>query len=502
MKKIFTWRKYHKWVGLVLSVFLLVFCVSGIILNHRSLFSGCDVNRVFLPKSYSIENYSNGIIKGTAALSDGKVVAYGCAGAWLTDKQGKIWQEYNEGFPKGADQRNIRNVIVGKDSKVWCVTNYAVYRHDGKQWESVAIDNNGERLADITFNGDSTQVVALSRNAIYIIGIGNKVVRKELQAPADFQPKETLFRTVWKLHSGELFGLVGRLVVDAIAVVLIILSLTGIYLFIVPYSIRRHKRKGDKEACRREAKSMAWNQRWHNKIGATTIILTLFLTFSGTCLRPPFMIPLVMVKTSPMMSHDNPLYDKLRAIRWDKAENSWLLSTSEGFMRVDAQFKGKPTLLKAAPSISPMGVNVFEQQADSTWLVGSFSGMYRWNPASQEILDFTTGKPAAKRSMMSVSDLVSGYSKDFTTGKDTSLGGIIFDYSKGASAGMPEMPKALAASPMSLWNVALELHVGRCYSPFLGPISNMFVFLWGTLTTLIALSGYIVYRRQRKHKKK
>lgn len=38
----------------------------------------------------------------------------------------------------------------------------------------------------------------------------------------------------------------GRLVVDAIAVVLIILSLTGIVIFLLLYDIRRLKRKGKK----------------------------------------------------------------------------------------------------------------------------------------------------------------------------------------------------------------------------------------------------------------
>ncbi|MDY3945889.1 MAG: peptidase, partial [Prevotella sp.] len=29
--------QHHKWLGLVLSFFLLMFCVSGILLNHRQL---------------------------------------------------------------------------------------------------------------------------------------------------------------------------------------------------------------------------------------------------------------------------------------------------------------------------------------------------------------------------------------------------------------------------------------------------------------------------------
>lgn len=51
MRKIFTWKKYHKWVGVVFALFMLVFCLSGIVLNHRQLFSHCDVSRSWLPRA-------------------------------------------------------------------------------------------------------------------------------------------------------------------------------------------------------------------------------------------------------------------------------------------------------------------------------------------------------------------------------------------------------------------------------------------------------------------
>ena len=39
------WKKYHKWVGLFFSFFILMFCFSGIVLNHRTLFSKAEVSR-------------------------------------------------------------------------------------------------------------------------------------------------------------------------------------------------------------------------------------------------------------------------------------------------------------------------------------------------------------------------------------------------------------------------------------------------------------------------
>lgn len=526
--KHFTWKKYHRWFGLVLSVFMLVFCVSGIILNHRQLFADCDVSRSILPPAYHIQNFNNGIIKGSIKASDDSVLAYGYGGIWLTDSKMKSWKDFNKGLPKNVDGRNIRNMVQTKNGEIWCAATMDVYCFNGKEWRRFPLPDNHERIADIALTKDSTSLIAMTRSAVYEISgkktdAANKktnavnekrdaanekrdaisektnVTRKIIGQPEGFIPKVTLFKTVWHLHSGAFFGTIGRLVVDAIAIVLIILSITGIILFILPYRIRRQKRLQAREKMQKLGKQMVFNAKWHNKLGYTTIILTLWLAITGMCLRPPLMIPLAMNKTTEKVKDGNVWHDKLRAIRWDAAEGNWLVSTSEGFLRVDEHFQHKPILLnkEKAPKVSPMGVTVFESDGKGGWLVGSFSGMFRWYPEKNLIVDYFTGKQNIEKSMIPISNhLVSGYSKDFFGGKE-----VIFDYSKGANLGeTASTPELLSATPMSLWNVALELHVGRCYSPFLGPLSDLFVFISGLLITLVLLSGYIILHRRKRKK--
>ena len=540
--KHFTWKKYHRWFGLILSVFMLVFCVSGIILNHRQLFADCDVSRSILPPAYHIQNFNNGVIKGSIRIdghadlasaggikaSDDSVLAYGYGGIWLTDAKMKSWKDFNKGLPKNVDGRNIRNMVQTKNGEIWCAATMDVYRFDGKEWKMFPLADNEERITDITLTKDSTSIIAMTRSAVYEISgkktdaanekrdaisekrdaanekrdaISEKtnVTRKIIGQPEGFIPEVTLFKTVWHLHSGAFFGLTGRLVVDAIAIVLIILSITGIILFILPYRIRRQKRLQAREKMQKLGKQMVFNAKWHNKLGYTTIILTLWLAITGMCLRPPLMIPLAMNKTTEKVKDGNVWHDKLRSIRWDAAEGNWLVSTSEGFLRVDEHFQHKPTLLnkEKAPKVSPMGVTVFESDSKGGWLVGSFSGMFRWYPEKNLIVDYFTGKQNIEKSMIPISNhLVSGYSRDFFDGKE-----VVFDYSKGASLGeTASTPELLSAIPMSLWNVALELHVGRCYSPLLGPLSDLFVFISGLLITLVLLSGYIILHRRKKKK--
>ena len=546
LKYNFTWKKYHRWLGLVLSVFMLVFCVSGIILNHREAFSGCEVSRKWLPASYHIKNFNNGVVKGTVVKKSAahslssencdSVLAYGCAGVFLTDSRLSTWQDFNAGLPESIDERNVRHVVKAKDGSLWCAALRDVYRYDenSHRWKKVELPGNEERIMDVALAKDSMTVVALTRSRVFtivpfvqygeIVKIGKsssetyRVESKIIPAPKKYEPKTTLFKLVWHLHSGEFFGLPGKLVVDAIALVLIVLSITGILLFILPYGIRRAKKLAAKARMKRLGKQFAWNMKWHNKIGYVTIVLTLWIAITGMCLRPPLMVPLVLSKLPQAVGEDGNVWqDKLRAIRWDAVQGDWLVSTSEGFLRVDEDFSQAPKMLPddECPKLSPMGVTVWESDGKGGWIVGSFRGIYRWNPVNHflnQILDYFTGKPSEETSMIPISDnLVCGYSEDFLGGKP-----LVFDFAKGvedakgqAVALCNDEPKKsrneesmsdliCETAPMSLWNVALELHVGRCYSPFLGPLSDLFVFLSGLLITLVLLSGYIISHRRRK----
>lgn len=563
LKYNFTWKKCHRWFGLVLSVFMLVFCVSGIILNHREAFSGSEVSRKWLPASYHIKNFNNGVVKGTvvknqktasdsteqslaveknpsvhanSSESPDSVLVYGCAGVFLTDSQLSTWQDFNRGLPASIDERNVRHVVKAKDGSLWCAALRDVYRYDenSHRWKKVELPGNEERIMDVALGKDSMVVVALTRSRVFtivpfvqygeIVKIGKsssetyRVESKIIPAPKKYEPKTTLFKLVWHLHSGEFFGLPGKLVVDAIALVLIVLSITGIILFILPYGIRRAKKLAAKARMKRLGKQFAWNMKWHDKIGYVTIVLTLWIAITGMCLRPPLMVPLVLSKLPQAVGEDGNVWqDKLRAIRWDAVQGDWLVSTSEGFLRVDEAFSQAPKMLldDECPKLSPMGVTVWESDGKGGWIVGSFRGIYRWKPvnhSSNQILDYFTGKPSEETSMIPISDnLVCGYSEDFLGGKP-----LVFDFAKGvedakgqAVALCNDEPKKsrneesmsdliCETAPMSLWNVALELHVGRCYSPFLGPLSDLFVFLSGLLITLVLLSGYIISHRRRK----
>lgn len=140
-----------------------------------------------------------------------------------------------------------------------------------------------------------------------------------------------------------------------------------------------------------------------------------------------------------------------------------------------------------------MGITVFQKEGSGNWLIGSFSGLYRWNPSDGIVQNYFTGEKSnnTQKAFSLSSHVVSGFTSDTATP-------VIFDYAKGADNYLPRS-QLIENQPISLWNFALELHVGRCYSPFLGPISDLFVFISGFIILMILISGFIVSRRH-KHK--
>lgn len=480
-----------------MTIFILLFCVSGIILNHRSVVSNYVVSRDWLPGSYKITNFNNGVVKGSLKIDDNKILAYGSVGIWMTDSLFSKAVDFNSGLPSGVDGRNIRRIVKTKDGSMWCAAQFDLYKLNGNDWCKISLPGNTERMVDLALDKDSCGIVAMTRSSIYRQHEDLLFERVELPPSRMRDSKVSLFKSIWLLHSGELFGVAGRIVVDTIAVIISFLCLSGIILFVLPHSMSRTMKSAAKTAI------MKWNLKWHNKIGYYTLLLTVVIAFSGMCLRPPLLIPFVIVKTQPLpgssLDSDNMWHDKLRGIIFDDYSDCWIVGTSDGFFSVDKDFSGysEPFLADKQPPVSPMGLTVFMKESRDTMLVGSFSGLYRWNIADGGIVDYMSGEtymPTARRGF-APGAFISGFSNDFNTEVP-----VVFNYNSGTDI-LSEMPEVIGMQPMSLWNFALELHVGRCYTPFLGPLSELYVFLSGMLLILILISGLII-NNKRKFKTK
>lgn len=120
------WRKQHKWVGLLFSFFILMFCISGIVLNHRTLFADYNISRKWLPEAYCFKNWNGGLLRGAIRYNHsvpGSILLYGNSGIWQTDSTASTIKDFNAGLPEGADYRQIRSMAATPDDQLFAVDN-------------------------------------------------------------------------------------------------------------------------------------------------------------------------------------------------------------------------------------------------------------------------------------------------------------------------------------------------------------------------------------------
>ncbi|MDO4163817.1 MAG: PepSY domain-containing protein [Bacteroides sp.] len=494
MKRI-TWHKHHKWFGLCISFFMLMFCLSGIVLNHRSLVADMNVSRKYLPTRYHYDRWNNGLLRGTlpytGADSMPSILIYGSGGLWQTHADASSITDFNRGLPRGADYRNIRRVVSTPSGSLFAVSPFGLYRcgADGC-WTTVSLPLEGdERLTDIEIMGDT--LVVVSRSYLYLsIAPYTDFHKIQPDTPDGYDGRVSWFRTVWLLHSGELFGTVGKLVVDGIALILILLCLTGLACWCLPGCTKRLRSRHRTTVG--TTRLTRFSLLWHNRIGRWTIVLTLLICLTGWCLRPPVMIPLVMNKMKPLpgtlLSNPNPWHDRLRLLRYDEACGDWLLSTSEGFFALSLP-EGTVKRLTDTPPVSVMGLNVLQKDMAGRWLCGSFSGLYVWDRQQCTSTDYFTHVSAPTKSGAPFGQqAISGFSSDFAAGP------FPVGYGEGTEA-IPQ-PEELSTLPMSLWNAALEVHSGRIY---IGSAATLFfIFVAGLAAMWCLWSGWKLKNGRRR----
>lgn len=501
-KMITTFRKLHKWPGIIIAIFAIHFAFSGIIMNHRSLFSGVELSRKWLPRSYEYKDWNQAAVHGGLSMGEDSLLFFGNIGAWIKTKQGYI--DYNQGFPQGIDNRKTNQLIRFKE-KLIAATQFGLFQRSSSEgaWQAVPMPLSGQRLVDLLIKQDT--LVILSRSYL-IKSVDLKHFETiTLPPPEGYSRNAGLFNTLWELHSGELFGTVGKLLVDLLGFVTILLSVTGLLYFFLPKLMRRRKRltgtSGTLPA------TFRLNLRWHNVVGYLFSLFLIINTTAGIFLRPPLLIPIINKKVGIIpgshLDNNNPWHDKLRRVVWNQQLGTYIFSASDGFYAANEKLTVSAVRFFSQPPVSLMGCNVFEPVDSTRYLIGSFSGMYIWDVVSGDVSDFFTGKgyEAPVGMAKPVSDhMVAGYIHDAENRQ------WIFDYNHGIAeknnGSIWEMPATIKAeSPISLWNLALEIHTGRILEPFIGILYLLYIPIAGICVLMVLISGFMIWLLpQRKRK--
>lgn len=501
------WKKYHKWPSLFLAFSLLLFAFSGIVLNHRDFFSKIDVNRKLLPKVYHYNNWNLAAVKGATEIGADSLLIYGNSGIWLTNSVLKEYTDFNTGFPKGVDNRKTFSVFQtsGGQTLAGTLSGLYSYNYQNKNWILIHSPLKDKRI--LGFTQKDEHIYIISRSEIYVARDEYPLNLKKIEVPhaIDHDYTVTLFRTLWVMHSGKLFGKAGQLFVDLMAAILIFLTLTGLIYFFVPKLLKWLKNK--KSTASRIKSINRFSIKWHNLTGYYTVIILLIISFTGIFLRPPFLIPIASIRVPAMkytwLDNPNPWFDRLRDIVYDESLDMFIISTSDGFYYSTDEFSKPLKGFHTEPPVSVMGINVFKNTGPGRYLVGSFSGLYDWIPAHNYISDHVSGNPlkdAGSRGNpfgnIPVAGMITINENDY-----------IFEYLRGAvnynsELQFPEMPEHITRkSPISLWNLSLEIHTGRIFSFLLGDFYILYIPIVGIGTMLILVSGFVIWWRKKKTNK-
>jgi hypothetical protein len=432
------------------------------------------------------------------------LLLYGNLGLWIADSGLTRFGDFNRGLPDGIDNRKISSVAMGREGDLYAGSQFGLWRFDRQHgaWTPEPIPVEEPRVVKVLFKGDS--LLVMTRSHLLVRPASNEYFKVIQLPPAvDDDHKTGLFKTLWVIHSGEIYGHAGRLFVDAVGGLFIILCVTGLIYWTAPFLVKRAGSVA-KERIRRFNR---FSLKWHNYIGSWAILVLLLTTATGIFLRPPLLIPIANSRVAKIsfsiLDSPNPWYDRLRDIDFDSARQRFIIATSEGIYYSDQALQSRLQPFATQPPVSVMGINVLGRQNDGTFLVGSFSGLFRWDPGTGEVVDYITRQPWVKPETAGPpfgSLTVAGYLRR-PDGKE-----LIFDYAQGAmTLGPGELIRPMTGeiiekSPVSLWNLSLEIHTGRIFEPLLGPFYILVVPLVGLATLFILVSGFFSWWLAKRRK--
>lgn len=237
-------RRGHRWVGLSLVVFILFVSISGIALNHSG---GLELDRRYVSWSWILDAYGLQVPKPSASFADSSHQATLLGERLFLD--GRDIGQRDSALAGIAVLGSL--VVIGGEQTVYLLT------ADGEFVE--AIDLGSELKAPIDRVGRiGDRAVVESSGELYRSDPGIAVfevwddasaatwsIAKPPNA-ADMAALEiawrgrgvTVERLLLDLHSGRILGRSGPLLMDLVAVLLIVLSLSGLVL-----SRARNRRK-------------------------------------------------------------------------------------------------------------------------------------------------------------------------------------------------------------------------------------------------------------------
>ncbi len=443
--------------------------ITGIFINHPSLLSSLSVPASWLGTSYQYDNWNRFSFRDSLLLDDDSLFIGGKMGVFFSPDASAPFQDMNKGLPESFYLRDIGCLLVverGGETQLFAGGRGGLFfrKHKGQSWQRVATVGEDE-IVDVVQFGDRILAFSAHRGFSAPVSPGLPVF-KEVPLQIDTVNKRIPgYRLLFELHSGKLFGLPGRLLVDFSALVLLFLSLSAFYLWVKPLPKRWFARM----------------YSWHLFSGIWLAAFLFLIAGTGSLIRPPLIVlsSFWQVPFSWLMQ-ENPEIVKAAVTH----DGSLVLATRDGWYKGDVGI-GSPLKPVTPPlPVFGMGATVLKTLHDNELLVGSFSGLFTWNPDNDFALDME-GNTAVDTGQVRPGDVM-------VAGAIVRDGRYVnyVDYKTGlmGTGGRP-FPEKLLSKRTSLYHFLFELHNGRFLRDIIGSFYILYVPLVGLALMLVVFTG-------------
>jgi hypothetical protein len=501
MKKIYKVSKWiHKWISIILSLFLIWMSISGILLNHPEMISGINVPKFLLPSDYDLINWNrSAIIEAKFSESDKKRGYFaGHEGVLMTEDGGYSFKNLNiNGYPESAYYKKTKTISIfeSDNQDIVFAGNFGglyKYINSNNSWEKENLPESNDKVVKVIPYNDS--IIVFTDSEMFISKVSNNTMeyKKIPLVRNDENPSMTMIEFFFQLHSGELWGLPGKLVFDIGALILIFLSISGLYIWLFP----KYRRFKIKHNFKKPLNHTGWFYRNHLKIGIWSFALLMIFAVTGLFMRPPLIAVLldgdIAAKYIPAPNPTNPWKHRIRNAMYDKSTNRIIIDTKDGYWISDSGIYGTFTNELPPVPIFAMGATVLQNDDEGNLLLGSFAGLYKIANSGFYAENVLDADAPLVSSVRPGANLITGYFKDpsgfeFVT---THFGGLMNVQYPGIKTSRYKMPEFLTENySMSLWNYLFEIHNGRIFQALIGEYYILIIPLTALMFIMLLITG-------------
>ena len=407
-------KTLHRWVGLGLLLYLAWMGVTGMLLNHPAWLAGIEWPRALTPPQYRARDWNRSSLVDLERLPGGETVLAGRGGVFLQGEPGAPAEAWMGGdWPQEIGHRASRDLLALSGGGLLAAGDGGLFRRGPGDagWRALPLpgrvpDRHGELPALLALVPVGDSLLLVGESNLWMAGPAGDGARPLDLPRVESKPGRTLAEVVFALHDGSLWGLPGRLAVDAAGLALLFLCVTAAWTWLLPRWLRARPR-GPWAPGPRAKSAYRWLHEHHLSVGLAALPPLLVLSATGFFMRPPPLALLVGPRMPegalPAPAPASPWQGRIQGALVDRADSTlWI--AADGLWRAPVDLAGgglrlsRPLERAELPlPIFVMGPTVFQEAREGGLLVGSFGGLFHLAPGATQAVDALRGGPAADR---------------------------------------------------------------------------------------------------------